>query len=135
LGTTSVIVAIAAALVIAAYYYIPNAMTIVNLQYEVARTFLILFAAFMSFTSVHAAIKHRFFAAIILEEIRKVEAKLKMNSVPMWTRNAVHPREKNRFWEKWSADVWLIVSLIVLAMGLLLLCVWNVYVILIRLLG
>ena len=129
----SVIVAISAALLVAAYYYISNQMVLASVEYQFVRAFLIMFAVLMSFTSILTAVKHRFFAAIYLEEIKQIERQLKLNPVQMWTRNAIHPRGKNHAWEKWSADNWLIFALSFLAIGLLGLAAYNVYEILLRL--
>ncbi len=58
--------------------------------------------------------------------------KLGREPTQMWTKNAVHPRGFNRFWEKWSADKWLILSLTTLVLGLLLLAAWNIYDVILR---
>ncbi len=62
----AVIVAIAGGLVIAAYSYITDAFCIASLEYQLVRTFLIIFGTFMTWTSTITAIKHRFFRTVWL---------------------------------------------------------------------
>jgi hypothetical protein len=107
-------VAIAGALVVSSYYYITDAMCDANWLFHIIRVLLVVFGTLMSFTSVLTAIKHRFFRAVWLEELKRVEIALNLRPIPMFTKEAKHPRGKNKWWENRSAEKWLIFSLLFL---------------------
>jgi hypothetical protein len=79
----SVIVAIAGAVVVAAYSYITNEMASADIQYQVLRTFLVWFGAFMSWASAQVAIKHRFYRIALLDRLSEIESNLKLTPLPL----------------------------------------------------
>jgi hypothetical protein len=109
---------IGSAVVVATYYYITDAMCNTSFQYQLLRTFLVIFGMFMSLTSVITAIKHRFFRAVWLAERARIEAELKLKPIPMCTEVVANPGGKNHFGEIWSVETMLILSLPILAMPL-----------------
>jgi len=123
----SVIIVIASGLVIAGYFYVSEEMCNKYLAYQLVRTFLIMFATLMSYVSLLTAIKHRFFRAVWLEKMRQIESKMKLEPTPMHTRVAIHPRGKNYWWERRSAERALIFSLFFLMIFFFLLTLMNIH--------
>lgn len=123
----SVIVAIASALVVVAYYYITDAMCVASLQYQALRTVLVMFGTFMAWTSTLTAIKHRFFRTVWLGELENMESEAKLKPTPMYTKVATHPRGKTYFWERWSAEKTLILSLLFLTLAFALFSIANMW--------
>lgn len=122
----SVIVAIAGAVVVAAYSYITDAMINENVLYQVLRTFLVVFGTAMSWASVQTAIKHRFYRIITLEEIKNIEIALGLTPLPLF-KGATHPKRNNRLYEKLSAEQMLIGCLLFLTIGFAILSAYNVF--------
>ena len=123
----SVIIAIAGGIVLASYYYITNTNCLI-FEYQVLRTFLIVFGMFMAFSSLLTAIKHRFFRSIWLDKLREIENSLDISPVKMFTKESTHHRGRNYFWENWSAEVVLIISLLFIFVAFAILAIYNVYV-------
>jgi hypothetical protein len=122
----SVIVAIAGAVVVASYSYITDKMVVDSVQYQLLRLFLVLFGTAMSWASAQTAIKHRFYRILLLERIRSMERALGLMPLPL-SRHDLHPRGKNRIWEKVSAELMLIGCLLFLTVGFAVLSGYNVY--------
>lgn len=118
----SIILAIAGAVVVAAYSYITDAMINANIQYQLIRTFLVIFGTGMSWASAQTAIKHRFYRIKLLEDIENIEKKLGLEPLPL--RKGSVPL--NKFWEKPSAEITLIGCLLFLTAGFAVLSAYNI---------
>ncbi|MGF3573534.1 MAG: hypothetical protein ACQXXG_08980 [Candidatus Bathyarchaeia archaeon] len=115
---SSVIIAIAGAVVVAAYYYITDAMISECVLYQMIRSFLVIFGTLMSFASVQTAIKHRFWRIELLDKIKEIENNLGLTPLPLKRELA---SKKFKFYEKASAECALIRALAFLTFGFLML--------------
>ncbi|MGA3290967.1 MAG: hypothetical protein ABSD42_12090 [Candidatus Bathyarchaeia archaeon] len=131
----SVIIAIAGAVVVAAYSYISNSMTSTNILYQVLRTFLIIFGALMSWTSAETAIKHRFYRMVLLDEIERMESEMRLKQIHVIKGKVKSPRQNGKIyiWEKISAEKMLIASLLFITIGFAVLGAYNAYLLILRL--
>ena len=126
----SVIVAIAGAVVVAAYSYITDQMIDTNVQYLIIRTFLVMFGAIMAWASTQTAIKHRYWRIVMLDEIKEIAGKLGLNPLPLSRGTG---KRKARIFEKLSAEWMLISCLLFLTIGFGVLSGHNLYTLLMRL--
>lgn len=130
----SVIVAIAGAVVVAAYSFISNTMASTDVLDQGLRTFLVIFGALMSWTSAQTAIKHRFYRMILLGEIERMESEMGLKPIHIIKGKVKSPRKNGKiyFWEKFSAEKLLIISLLFITIGFAILGVYNVCLLILR---
>jgi hypothetical protein len=123
----SVIIAIAGAVVVAAYSYITNTMASTSALDQGLRTFLVIFGALMSWTSAQTAIKHRFYRMILLKEIEDIEEKMGLKQIHVIREKRKSPRDNGKIyiWEKLSAEKLLIASLLFITIGFAVLGAYN----------
>lgn len=110
---------IAVAVVLAGYLLITDAMVNASIEYQVLRTFLVLFGALLSFASAQTATKHMYRRTAVLSRIREIEAKLKLQPLPI--------QDGNRDLEKLNSTKLLIGCVLVLSAGFFVLGAANTY--------
>ena len=113
------LIGIAVAVVLAGYLLITDAMVNASIEYQVLRTFLVVFGALLAFVSAQTATKHMYRRTAVLSRIREIEAKLKLQPLPI--------QDGNRNWEKLNSTKLLIGSLLVLSGGFFVLGAANTY--------
>jgi hypothetical protein len=115
----SVIVAIAIAVVLAAYLLITDGMVEGSIQYQTLRTFLVVFGALMAFASAQTAMKHTYRRKALLNRITEIETNLKMQPLQI--------HGDNKGWMKMDSAKIIIGSLFLLTAGFSVLSAGNIY--------
>lgn len=110
---------IAVAVVLAGYLLITDAMIIASIEYQVLRTFLVVFGALLTFVSAQTATKHMYHRNAVLGRIREIEAKLKLQPILI--------QDGNSNWEKLNSTKLLIGCTLVLSAGFFVLGAANTY--------
>jgi hypothetical protein len=110
---------IAVATALAGYLLITDAMVKASIEYQVLRTFLVVFGALLAFASAQTAAKNMYRRTAVLNRIREIETKLKLQPLPI--------QDGNRNWEKLSSTKLLIGSLLVLSAGFFVLGAANTF--------
>ena len=110
---------IAVAVVLACYLLITNSMVNASIEYQVLRTFLVVFGALLAFASAQTATKYMHHRTAVLSKIREIETKLKLQPLPI--------QDGNRDWEKLTSTKLLIGCVLVLSAGFSVLGAANTY--------
>lgn len=113
------LMSIAVAAVLSSYLLITDAMVNASLEYQVLRTFLVVFGAMLAFASAQTATKHMYRRTAVLGRIREIEAILKLQPLPI--------QDGNRNGEKLNSTKLLIGSVLVLSAGFFVLGAANAY--------
>ncbi|MGE5187776.1 MAG: hypothetical protein ACM3JE_01985 [Betaproteobacteria bacterium] len=113
------LVGIAVAVVLAGYLLITDAMVNASIEYQVLRTFLVIFGALLAFTSAQTATKHMYRRTAVLGRIHEIETKLKLQTLST--------PEKNSYWERLNSTKLLIGSVLILSAGFSVLAAANTY--------
>lgn len=110
---------IAIAVVLAGYLLITDAMITSSIEFQVLRTILVVFGALLTFASAQTATKHMYHQNAVLVRIREIEAKLKLQPLPI--------QDGNSNWEKLDSKKLLIGCTLVLSAGFFVLGAANTY--------
>jgi hypothetical protein len=77
------LVSIAVVVFLVGYLLITDAMVKAGLEYQLLRMFLVVFGALLAFVSAQTATKHMYRRSAVLGRIREIEAKLKLQPLPI----------------------------------------------------